>query len=172
MMEDEVVRRRGWLGRDRFLDLLGATHLIPGPNSTEMAIHVGHARAGWVGLVVAGVSFILPAFLVVLGCAWAYVRFGSLPAATGLLYGVKPVIIAVVVQALWGLGRAATRTPAIAAVVLMAFVTAHLARAAVVDLPTLALALLGAVLLIRFRVGSFWLVLAGAVAGLALRGFP
>jgi chromate transporter len=119
MMEDEVVRRRGWVSRERFLDLLGATNLIPGPNSTEMAIHLGHLRAGWPGLLVAGVSFILPAFLVVLGCAWAYVRFGARPAAAGLLYGVKPVIIAVVIQALWGLGRAATRTRAIAGVGLL-----------------------------------------------------
>ena len=116
MMEDEVVRRRGWLSRERFLDLVGATNLIPGPNSTEMAIHLGHLRAGWPGLVVAGACFIAPAFAVVLACAWAYVRFGALPAATSLLYGVKPVIIAVVLQALWGLGRAATRTRAIAAV--------------------------------------------------------
>jgi len=100
LMEDEVVRRRGWLTRERFLDLLGATNLIPGPNSTEMAIHVGHQRAGWRGLVVAGVSFILPAFLVVLACAWAYGRYGTLPAAEGLLRGVKPVIIAIVLQAL------------------------------------------------------------------------
>ena len=116
MMEDELVRRRGWLSRERFLDLLGATNLIPGPNSTEMAIHLGHLRAGWPGLIVAGTCFIAPAFAVVLACAWAYVRFGALPVATGLLYGVKPVIIAVVLQALWSLGRAATRTRAIAAV--------------------------------------------------------
>jgi chromate transporter len=116
MMEDEVVRRRGWLSRERFLDLLGATNLIPGPNSTEMAIHLGHLRAGWPGLVVAGTCFIAPAFAVVFGCAWAYVRFGRLPAAAGLLYGVKPVIIAVVLQALWRLGRASTRTRAIAVV--------------------------------------------------------
>jgi chromate transporter len=116
MMEDEVVRRRRWLSRERFLDLVGATNLIPGPNSTELAIHLGHQRAGWPGLVVAGACFIAPAFGVVLACAWAYVRFGALPAATSLLYGVKPVIVAVVLQALWGLGRAATRTRAIAAV--------------------------------------------------------
>jgi len=116
MMEDEVVRRRGWLSRERFLDLLGATNLIPGPNSTEMAIHIGQLRAGWAGLVAAGVSFILPAFLIVLACGWAYVRFGALPASVGILYGVKPVIVAVVLQALWGLGRAATRTRAIAVV--------------------------------------------------------
>jgi len=88
MLEDEVVRRRGWLTRDEFLDLLGATNLIPGPTSTEMAIHIGHRRAGWAGLIVAGVCFILPAALIVTALAWAYVRFGKLPQAGGLLYGV------------------------------------------------------------------------------------
>jgi chromate transporter len=116
LMEDEVVRRRGWMSRERFLDLLGATNLIPGPNSTEMAIHVGHERAGWRGLLVAGACFILPAFLIVLGCAWAYTRYGTLPAAGGLLRGVKPVIIAIVLQALWSLGRTAARTRGLAAV--------------------------------------------------------
>jgi chromate transporter len=110
MMEDEVVRRRAWLSREEFLDLVGAVNLIPGPNSTEMAIHVGRERAGWRGLLVAGGCFILPAVLIVGVIAWAYVRFGKLPAAAGLLYGVKPVVIAVVLQALWGLGRAAVRT--------------------------------------------------------------
>ena len=110
MMEDEVVRRRGWMTHAQFLDLLGATNLIPGPNSTEMAIHIGHARARWAGLVVAGVCFILPAALIVTAIAWAYVRFGALPEVAGVLYGVKPVIIAVVVQALWGLGRSAMKT--------------------------------------------------------------
>jgi chromate transporter len=106
-----VVRRRRWLTRAAFLDLLGATNLIPGPNSTEMAIHVGHARAGWRGLLVAGTCFILPAFLIVGAIAWAYVRFGSLPEVGWFLYGVKPVVIAVVAQALWGLGRSALKTP-------------------------------------------------------------
>jgi chromate transporter len=124
LMEDEVVRRRGWLTRERFLDLLGATNLIPGPNSTEMAIHVGHQRAGWRGLVVAGVSFILPAFLIVLACAWAYGRYGTLPVAEGLLRGVKPVIIAIVLQALWGLGRTATRTRPLAALGLVSLAAA------------------------------------------------
>jgi chromate transporter len=116
MMDDEVVRRRGWLTRERFLDLLGATNLIPGPNSTELAIHIGHARAGWAGLVVAGVSFILPAVAIVTALAWAYVRFGARPELAGLLYGVKPVIIAVVIQALWGLGRSAVKSWTLAAV--------------------------------------------------------
>jgi chromate transporter len=110
MMEDEVVRRRRWLTREQFLDYLGATNLIPGPNSTELAIHVGHARGGWPGLLVAGVSFILPATLIVTAVAWVYVRFGTLPAAEGLLYGVKPVVIAIVAQALWGLAHTAIKS--------------------------------------------------------------
>ncbi len=110
MMEDEVVARRRWLTRAEFLDLLGATNLIPGPNSTEMAIHIGHARAGWPGLLVAGVCFILPATLIVTALAWAYVRYGALPEAEGVLYGVKPVVIAVVLQALWRLGQSAITT--------------------------------------------------------------
>jgi chromate transporter len=109
MMEDEVVRKRGWLTREGFLDLVGATNLIPGPNSTEMTIHIGLTRAGWRGLIVAGSCFILPAVVIVLGLAWVYVRFGSLPQAIWLLYGVKPVIIAIVVQALWSLGTTAVR---------------------------------------------------------------
>jgi chromate transporter len=110
MMEDEVVRRRRWLSREEFLDLLGATNLIPGPNSTEMAIHVGYRRAGWRGLLVAGISFIVPAFALVFAIAWGYVRFGKLPQSQALLYGVKPVIIAIVLQALWSLGRSAVKS--------------------------------------------------------------
>jgi chromate transporter len=122
MMEDEVVRRRAWLTHAEFLDLLGATNLIPGPNSTELAIHIGHRRAGWPGLLVAGVCFIVPAALMVSLIAWAYVRFGRLPEAGGLLYGVKPVIIAIVMQALWRLGRTAVKTKLLAAVGLAAAV--------------------------------------------------
>ena len=110
MMEDEVVRRRQWLTREQFLDYLGATNLIPGPNSTELAIHIGHARAGWPGLLVAGACFILPAVFLVGAIAWAYVRYGALPEAQGILYGVKPVVIAVVVQALGRLARPAAKT--------------------------------------------------------------
>jgi chromate transporter len=115
MMEDEVVRRRAWLTREQFLDCVGATNLMPGPNSTELAIHIGHARAGWPGLVVAGACFILPATAIVGAIAWAYVRYGAVPAATGILYGVKPVVIAIVAQALWRLGRTALKTQALAA---------------------------------------------------------
>jgi chromate transporter len=109
MMEDEVVRRRGWMSRQRFLDMLGATNLIPGPNSTEMAIHVGYHQAGFAGLLVAGSCFILPATFIVASLAWAYVRFGRLPAAAGLLYGVKPVVIAIILQAVWRLGVSAVK---------------------------------------------------------------
>ncbi len=115
MMEDEVVRRRGWLSREEFLDYVGATNLIPGPNSTELAIHIGRDRAGLPGLLVAGACFIAPAVAIVLGVAWAYVRFGALPAAAGVLYGVKPVVIAVVLQALWGLTRSAVKAAWLAA---------------------------------------------------------
>jgi len=129
MMEGEVVRRRRWLSRDEFLDLLGATNLIPGPNSTEMAIHIGRRRAGWPGLLVAGSCFILPATLIVTALAWAYVRYGSLPQADALLYGVKPVVIAIILQALWGLGRAALKTKTLALVgavgILLNFLGVH-----------------------------------------------
>ena len=90
MMEDEVVSRRGWLTREQFLDFLGATNLIPGPNSTEMAIHVGRIRAGWLGLLVAGASFILPSAVMVTALAWAYVRFGSLPQVAGFSTELSP----------------------------------------------------------------------------------
>src|SRR5436190_22303284 len=110
LIEDEVVRRRNWLSREALLDMIGATNLIPGPNSTELAIHIGRMRAGTWGLIVAGACFILPAMLLVMGCGWIYVTFGQLPQAASLLYGVKPVIIAVVLQALWGLGRSALKT--------------------------------------------------------------
>src|SRR5689334_17753420 len=110
MMEDEVVRRRRWLTHEEFLDYLGATSLIPGPNSTELAIHIGHARAGWPGLLVAGACFILPAALIVGAIAWAYVRWGALPEVGYVLYGVKPVIIAVVALAIWRLARTALKT--------------------------------------------------------------
>jgi chromate transporter len=110
LMEEEVVRRRGWLTQQQFLDLLSAANLIPGPNSTELAIHIGYERRGWAGLLVAGTCFILPAMLIVMVFAGAYVRFGTLPALAGVLYGVKPVIVAVVAQALWSLGKSALKT--------------------------------------------------------------
>jgi chromate transporter len=116
MMEDELVRRRKWLSREKFLDLLGASNLIPGPSSSELAIHIGYLRAGWAGLLLGGCCFILPAAILVGIIAWAYVRFGQLPETAAVLYGVKPVVIAVILQALWGLGRAAVKTKLLAVV--------------------------------------------------------
>jgi chromate transporter len=108
-MRDEVVVRRGWLTDTEFLDLLGATNMIPGPNSTQMAIHIGYRRAGWAGLIMTGVCFIAPAAAIVLLCAWAYKRYGGLPQAQAVLYGVKPVIIAIVAYSLRGLIPTAAR---------------------------------------------------------------
>jgi chromate transporter len=110
MMRDEVVVRRRWLTDERFLDLLSAANLIPGPNSTELAIHIGWNRRRWAGLLVAGASFIVPAMLMTGALGWAYVRFGRLPEAAALLAGIKPVILAVVAQALWGLAPSAAPT--------------------------------------------------------------
>ena len=110
MMEEQVVRERGWLTRERFLDLIGAANLIPGPNSTEVAIHIGYDRRGVPGLVVAGACFIVPAMVITGALAWAYVRYGARPEAAWLMYGLKPVSIAIVVQALWKLGRTAVRS--------------------------------------------------------------
>ena len=115
MMEDELVRRRKWLSREKFLDLLGASNLIPGPSSSELAIHIGYLRAGWLGLMVGGICFIFPAAILVAGIAWAYVRFGYLPEVFAILYGVKPVVVAVILQALWGLGRTAVKSSLLAA---------------------------------------------------------
>ena len=116
LMEEEIVRRRRWLTREAFLDLLGAANLIPGPNSTELAIHVGYARGGWPGLLVAGACFILPAAVMVAALAWGYVRYGSLPAIAGILAGVTPVVIAIVAQAIWNLGRSVLTSRAAIAV--------------------------------------------------------
>ncbi|WP_370020309.1 chromate efflux transporter [Planotetraspora sp. GP83] len=124
MMHDELVRRRGWLTEQRFLDLLGASNLIPGPTSTELAIHIGHERAGWRGLVAAGACFILPATVMVGALAHLYVTYGSTPAVHGVLYGIKPVVIAIIFWALRSLVRTALKTPflwALAVAVLVAY---------------------------------------------------
>ena len=122
MMEEEVVSRRRWLSQEQFLDLLGATNLIPGPNSTEMAIHIGMVRAGLRGLIVAGLCFILPATAITLGFAWAYVRYQTLPQTSALLFGVKPVVIAIILSAVVRLGRTAVKTPWLALLGLTVFV--------------------------------------------------
>ncbi len=145
LMEDEVVRRRGWLDHAGFLDIVGATNLIPGPNSTEMAIHIGRLRAGTWGLIVAGTCFILPAMLLVLGFAWAYVTFGALPQTTALLYGVKPVIIAIVLQALWGLGRSALKNAT------LTFVGIGVGAGSLLGVHELLLLLCGALVAVAFK---------------------
>lgn len=109
MYEDEVVRRRGWMTREHFLDLVGATNLIPGPNSTEMTMHVGYERAGRWGLVVAGLAFIVPAVLITGALAWLYVRFGTLPGAAPFLEGIKPAVLAIILGAVSRLGRTAVK---------------------------------------------------------------
>jgi chromate transporter len=162
MMEDEVVRRRGWMTREQFLDYYGATNLIPGPNSTELAIHIGHARAGWPGLLVAGTCFIIPAALIVTAIAWGYVRYGSLPQAERLLYGVKPVVIAVVLQALSGLGHSAVKSWPLAALAVAAAMAAALG---VNELMILAAGGVAAALL--SRVGAGLLRGMGSVIGAA-----
>lgn len=111
MLEDEVVARRRWMSREHFLDLVGATNLIPGPNSTEMMMHVGYERHGWVGLVTAGSLFVLPAALISGFGAWLYVRYGSLPELEPLLFGIKPAILAVILAAVWRLGKSAVKGP-------------------------------------------------------------
>lgn len=109
MMEDEVVSKRGWMSREQFLDLVGVTSIIPGPNSTEMAIHVGYLRGGVLGLVVAGLCFILPAVAITTLFAYLYMSYGAVPEVSWLLYGIKPAVLAVILGALWRLGRKAVQ---------------------------------------------------------------
>jgi chromate transporter len=110
MMEDEFVRRRRWLTEADFLDRLAMANLIPGPSSTELAIFIGYSKRGWAGLLVAGCSFIIPAAILVTLIAAFYVKFGALPQVAGILYGIKPAVIAIIAQALWSLGRKAVKT--------------------------------------------------------------
>jgi len=110
MMDEEVVRKRQWMNHDHFLDLIGATNLIPGPNSTEMTMHIGYERAGWKGLIVAGICFILPAVIITGVFAWAYQRYDELPQVEPFLYGIKPAIISVIVSLMISLGRKALKT--------------------------------------------------------------
>lgn len=109
MYQDEVVKRRGWMSEQHFLDLLGATNLIPGPNSTEMVLHIGYEREGWRGLVAAGLCFILPSTFIVLGLAWLYQQYGSTPNGAALMYGIAPVVLVIVLQAILTLGRKAAK---------------------------------------------------------------
>jgi len=110
MMDDEVVTRRNWLSREHFLDLIGATNLIPGPNSTEMTMHIGYERGGWRGLFLAGASFIFPAATITLFLAWLYVQYGELPQVQPLLWGIKPAVLVIIMSALWKLGKKAVKS--------------------------------------------------------------
>ncbi|MBF2079665.1 MAG: chromate transporter [Synechococcales cyanobacterium T60_A2020_003] len=129
MIDDEVVQKRRWMSHSRLMDLLGVTNLIPGPNSTELAIHIGYEYGGWRGLLVAGTCFILPAMLIVWLLAFLYMRYQALPQVEWLLYGIKPVVIAIVVQALWKLGKKAIKdgptTLAAIAVIVAFFMGVH-----------------------------------------------
>jgi chromate transporter len=109
LMEQEVVQKRGWLDREHFLDLLAVTNLVPGPNATEMAIHIGYVHAGWPGLIAGGVAFFLPAFLISLALSWTYVRFGGLPQGKALFYGINPAVMAIILVASFRLGKTALK---------------------------------------------------------------
>ena len=169
LMHEEVVGRRRWVTEQQFLDLVGATNLIPGPSSTELAIYLGLRRAGWRGLVAAGVCFIAPAFAIVLGLAVLYDRYGTTPVATDLLYGVTPVVIAIIAHALILLGRTAIKSVGLA-VIGLAALAGYLA-----GLHPLLLLALGAVLWLtvtggrrlatRFGSSTTTLLVAPALAG-------
>jgi chromate transporter len=150
LMQREAVDRRQWMNRSRFLDLVGACNLLPGPGSTQVAMALGYTRAGWPGLLVAGICFILPASLATLALAWAYLHFGSLPLIQGLLYGAKPVMLAILAQAVWTLGRGALRTPLFVALGIAAL------AAALLGAPPLAVLLSAGILtlLLKFRTVS------------------
>lgn len=124
LMEHQAVEHRHWLTREQFLDLVGACNLLPGPSSTQVAMALGYTQAGWLGLAIAGFCFILPACIATLALAVAYVHFGSLPQAQGLLYGAKPVMIAIIAQSIWRLGRTALRRWILACVGLVCFAAA------------------------------------------------
>ena len=145
MMHDECVKRKKWLTDQEFLDLVGATNLIPGPNSTEMAIHISYLRAGLPGLVVGGVSFIVPAMGIVLALSWVYLEFGTTPQAAWLLYGIKPVVIVIILKALWSLGKKAVKDWLTGAVAVFVLVLYFLGVNAVITL------LIGGVLIMVIR---------------------
>ena len=126
MMEERFVRRREWVSRERFLDLLGAVNLLPGPSSTEHEIYLGEVRGGLAGLIIAGACFILPAAVLVVGLAWVYGRFGTVPQVAGLLFGIKPVVVALIAQAVWNLARTALKSVALAVLATVVIVLAIL----------------------------------------------
>nr|WP_211207220.1 chromate efflux transporter [Stackebrandtia nassauensis] len=159
MMREELVRRRGWVSDQRFVDLMGATNFIPGPNSTELAIHLGHDRARWKGLVAAGVCFILPAAVMVTGLAWAYVTYGQTPAVKGVLYGVVPAVIGIIAHALFGLLRTVVKTVWLGALGVAALVAYFLGVNELVILAA------GGLLAVAVHFGQRW---RGSVSGFAI----
>jgi chromate transporter len=147
MMEERFVREKKWLSRERFLDLLGAVNLLPGPSSTELTIYLGEVRAGLAGLVVAGICFILPSAMMVVALAWAYENFGKLPQVAGLLFGIKPVVVALILPALWNLAKVALKN---AGLVMLA-------------VGVILLAVLGLnVITLLICAGVFWMLVSGA----------
>jgi len=110
MMDDEIVKKRQWISQQHFLDLIGATNLIPGPNSTEMTMHCGYERGGWKGMLVAGVTFIFPAVVITMLFAWMYAKYGKLPEVAPFIYGIKPAVIAIIISAVYRLGKKALKT--------------------------------------------------------------
>jgi chromate transporter len=147
MMEERFVRRLGWISRERFIDLLGAVNLLPGPSSTELAIYLGEVRGGLAGLVVSGSCFILPAAVLVVALAWAYASYGTVPQVAGLLFGIKPVVVALIAQAVWNLARTAVKSVALAGLAVSVVILAAL------GLPVLALLIGAGVLWILIREG-------------------
>jgi chromate transporter len=151
MMEERFVRQRAWVTRERFVDLVGAVNLLPGPSSTELAIYLGEIRGGVPGLITAGACFILPVAVLVVALAWAYVRFGAVAQMAGLLFGIKPVVVALIAQAIWNLGRTALKSAALA----------------ILAISVVALAAWGVhALLLLIGAGILWMII-GAGRGLA-----
>src|SRR5262249_4079320 len=158
-MEEEFVRRRKWLTHEEFLDRLGAVNLLPGPTSTELAIYLGELRGGFAGLLVAGACFILPAAFMTVGLAWAYMKDGGLPELAGVLWGVKPVVVVLLVQAVWSLAKTALKSRE------LMFLAAVVLGLAAMHVPTLALLIgTGAAWVVAERFGRKTGGAAGAVA--------
>jgi len=167
LMEEEFVRRRGWLSREDFLDRLGAVNLLPGPTSTEMAIYLGELRGGRAGLLVAGAAFILPAAVMTAGLAWLYVRYGALPQLSGILWGVKPVVVVLLVQAVASLARGALKSRDLAALAAVVLVLA------VLRVPTLPLLIgTGVAWMVADRFGRSPAAVPAAAAGTAALALP
>ena len=151
IMQRETVTKRRWVDDQNFLDMLGISNLIPGPTATEMALYLGLERAGWLGYLASGLLFIIPGMLITIAVAWAYVRYAALPAVGWLLYGIKPVIIAIIIKALWDLGRKGVKGP------LTALVGGAAIAAYLLGLNALAVLFAGAAVVLVFQSGKrFW----------------